>query len=157
MLHFILDGYNVIRSDASGRLGTGSLEEQRDRLVRLIRERRPEGSATNRVTVVFDGARDGRLFLAYESHFHAGPVEVLFSDGCSADETIEQLVEESPRAAEIVVVSDDRGIRRRIGGTGARLMPVAVFLARLFSRRDRPDDGPGGADDVTDELSKKWL
>ncbi len=160
-LHFILDGYNIIKAACNLPLSRGTLEEQRGRLVGLIRDNNPQGSARNRVTVVFDGKSDFPYAGLGYGKEHAGDIEIAFSEGGSADDVIEQIVSESPHPAEIVVVTDDRGIRRRLGGTGAGWMGVTEFSARLFSRKNargraaslEENDAAG----ITDEFSRKWL
>jgi predicted RNA-binding protein with PIN domain len=157
MKQFILDGYNIIKSDARGVLAQGTLEEQRERLLALINTAHPAGSVRNTVTVVFDGPYDAPAAPRYR----AGGVDVIFSEGKTADEVIEQLVRAAPHPGTIVVVTDDRGLHRMLGGLGAATMSVAEFTRRLFARPASPHDAAGenGAaqDDITREFEKKWI
>ena len=160
-LHFILDGYNIIKAASNASLSCGTLEEQRNRLVGLIRENNPQGSPRNQVTVVFDGKTDFPYASLGYAREHVGEIEIAFSEGGSADDVIEQIVNECPHPAEIVVVTDDRGIHRRLGGTGVRWMGVAEFSSRLFTRKNTHGRS-NGLDEkivthITDEFTKKWL
>jgi predicted RNA-binding protein with PIN domain len=154
--HFILDGYNIIKSDASGRLSGGSLEEQRNRLIALLNETHPAGSARNTLTVVFDGPYDSPAAPRYR----VGDVKVIFSEGVTADEMIERLVRAALNPAVFVVVTDDRGLHRMLGGLGAVCMAVAEFKQRLFKRSPADESETDAADmrdEITRELEKKWF
>src|SRR5512138_1212080 len=101
-LHFIVDGYNVMRR--SGAFETGSLETQRQAFLGWIESARPQGSVQNGVTVVFDGQEGGGIFET------PGGTRVVFTSGTSADERIKEMVEAAPGPRNIVVVSDDKEI-----------------------------------------------
>lgn len=157
-LHYILDGYNIIKSDPSGTLARGSLEEQRKRLFDCIRKNRPQGSERNSVTVVFDGPSSVPFLGGGASRSWSGEIEIYFSEGRTADETIEELVHADPNPAELVVVTDDRGIHRLLGGSGARHMGVPEFLRRLLRpARGENEAGDEGFDDISEEFKRKWL
>lgn len=159
-LHFILDGYNITRSAAHPLTG-GTLEEERGRLVRLVQERRPQGSAANRVTIVFDGPEQAPFMNSIGERYHVGDIEVMFSGGRSADDIIEEIGLRGKPSAETVVVSNDRGLRRRLGGSGVRFMEADEFLSRAAKGRaasaggkhvDEPE-----AEEVTGELMRHWM
>lgn len=162
-LHYVLDGYNIIKSDASGFLTHGSLEEQRERLIGLLAAARPQGSERNRLTVVFDGPYDSPCAEGCFPRYYKGSIEIIFSEGISADERIERLVEEELHAADAIVVTDDKGLRRMMGGSGVKFMGVAEFTKRLYRDGRRIDAGEGtSADeasirDINSELEKRWL
>jgi len=61
-----------------------------------------------RVTVVFDGPAPRREL---ERQIRHGEAEVIFSGPRSADEVIEDLIEQAPSAANLVVVSSDHAVR----------------------------------------------
>lgn len=164
-LHFILDGYNIIKSGSTGLFSARTLEEQRTRLLTLIRERRPQGSQNNQVTVVFDSRTVQPEWVDSGSVSTVWGIRVMFSGGTTADETIQRLVEEAERAAEIVIVSNDRGIRRLVGGLGARFMSVEEFVRKLDQAGDKAGGLRSGQEpfdddtrfEVNDEFSKRWL
>lgn len=154
-LHYILDGYNIIRQ--AEHLFGGAFKDSREQLVNFINEKKPCGSDNNRITVVFDG-RPGLLRLQDK-----GAVEAIFSQDESADERIKRLVEASRNPKQVVVVSDDRDIQFSIKGAGARAMSVAEFLEKS-ARRPR-GTRPGVKEELTssqvtrinEELKKLWL
>jgi len=158
-LRYILDGYNIIKSDDSGFLTQGSLEAQRERLIGLLNASHPQGSQRNELTVVFDGPYESPC-VACGPRYRSGDVEVVFSEGISADERIERLVAEQGRAAETVVVTDDKGLRRMLGGSGVKFVGTQEFRRRLFNGRhsaDRKTDfGAGGEEEINRELRKRW-
>lgn len=150
MAHFIVDGYNVIRqSDA---LSAGALRDQRERLLRFIEERRPQGSAAHRVTVVFDGKAD------VSSPRWPGTTRVFFSPGKDADRIIKDLVDESSNPREAVVVTDDRAIQRWVRAAGARVWGAGEFLSAGAPRGGRGTAGltPDDRDAINDELRDLW-
>lgn len=119
-VHYIIDGYNATRAVG---LGGKSLEEERNALIRFLVQRRPQGSANNRVTVFFDSREN--LFSPIERQ---SGIEVRFSRGRSADDAIVDFVEEASNPKEIVLVSNDRGLKQRVQGTGVRAMGVQEFF-----------------------------
>ncbi len=104
-----------------------TLEEGRRGLVRFLTERRPQGSAGNAVTLVFDGREDiigGELFAG---------IKVLFSKGETADDLIKKIVEDAARSGDIVLVTDDRELGFFCRTHGAHWWWVKDFLARALS------------------------
>ena len=161
-LHYILDGYNIIKAETNARLSRGTLQEQREGLIALLKESGAGGSSRNRVTVVFDGPFDAPFLDNLSSRYYSGEIEVIFSEGETADRKIEEAVLASERPAEVVVVSNDRGIQRLLGGSGASFMSVEEFTPRLFRapREGRPDGAvvdEGSRQNIDDEFKKKWL
>ncbi len=69
---------------------------------------------------------DSKDFFAAKGK--AGDIEIRFSRGQSADDTIVDLVAEASHPKQIVVVTNDRGLKQRIQGTGAKTMGVGEFL-----------------------------
>lgn len=132
-VHYVLDGYNVVRC---ANLGGRTLEEERKNLVQFLISRRPHGSPNNRVTILFD-SRENSMFSAGERH---GEIEVRFSRGRTADDAIVDFIEEHAHPRSLVLVTNDRGLRQRIQGTGARALGVAEFLREppIQKFRERP-------------------
>jgi len=160
-LRFILDGYNIIKSESTNLFRGMTLETQRNRLLELIRTAQPQGSSRNLVTIVFDSASSALAYESSASMHSSHGIEVVFSGGRSADDYIEELVRRSPHPADLVIVSDDKGLRRRVGGRGVRCMPVQEFLARL-DRDEGKRGSESGSDDgeinkVNEELRRTWL
>ena len=122
-LHFILDGYNIIkRSDF---LSAKVLKDARRDLVRFIGEKKPCGSSNNKVTVVFDGNNDFNPPCLDNKI-----TEVIFTSDTNADERIKKIVKESRNPRRIVVVSDDKEIQFAIRSYGAHVTSVSEFIQK---------------------------
>lgn len=160
-LSFILDGYNIIKSDESGVFAQGTLEQQRALLIALIKKQQPQGSSKNTVTVVFDSAASSLPYESAAALENTSGVSTVFSAGKSADDTIEEIVLKHPNRPEVVVVTNDKGIRRRLGGCSVKFMSVQEFLKKLFPRRQQAfvSDDPDSESlcDINEELGKQWL
>jgi hypothetical protein len=127
-----------------------------------VQECHPQGSARNAVTIVFDGKAEHPYWEDSYSTYHAGDIEILFSEGVKADDIIARIVNEQVTAAETVVVTNDKGIRRRLGGTGARCMPVEEFIAKLrrpgaARGQEQSVSDAGDMSSINEEFRKKWL
>jgi predicted RNA-binding protein with PIN domain len=155
-LHYLLDGYNIIHQIES--LTKGSLEDQRNQLVRYIEQNRPQGSLENQVTIVFDGRSD--VFGYASSSF----VKVVFSKDEAADEKIKRLVYESERKRNIVVVTNDREIQYSVRAAGAKAVKVEEFFGgakksgpQQKEKRSSKNISKTLEFKITDELEKIWL
>ncbi|MEI7998449.1 MAG: NYN domain-containing protein [Candidatus Omnitrophota bacterium] len=122
-LHFLLDGYNIIKQTSS--LSQGTLESQRQALLNWINITSPQGSIQNDVTIVFDGKHD-----VFGSHC-ASSVRVIFTRGESADDLIKRIIEDSPTKRTWVVVSDDKDIKLYVRALGANVLTVKEFTVSL--------------------------
>jgi len=158
---FIIDGYNVIKQDPSGKLSAGVLETQRERLVKLILENNPCGK--NKVVIVFDGPKDMSNVFS-DSEFSASDIGIYFSrDGKSADDCIVKLVDENNNPSNIVVVTNDKGIKNRLAGTGCSLWSAMEFLEKLFVKAEvnpvveQKNFNKQEVEEVNEELSALWL
>ncbi|MBF0570730.1 MAG: NYN domain-containing protein [Candidatus Omnitrophica bacterium] len=153
-LHYLLDGYNVLKQIPAFR--DLPLEEGRRGLLRWIDITRPQGSVNNQVTVVFDGHPD------YFSASPHGEIRVIFSDGCSADDTIKLMVEEDAYKKSCVVVSDDKDIFLYARSLGAKVMSVAAFTSKTETFSARQDAGGkyislSSQEKINKELRSFWL
>ncbi len=162
---YLVDGYNVTRSDPATR--SLEIEEQRDRLVARLRVRGAELLGSGRIVVVFDGAEH-----PMSGSGGAAPVDVRFSRGETADDLIVRLAERAGGA--VCVVTSDAGLRTRVTGGRSGRVEVrgreSVYDAaggrRAFGCRGARagggrDDGtlgvPPGGNRVTEELKKLWV
>ncbi len=146
--HYVIDGFNLLY--ALPELPTGTWQQKRETLVDLIRKRRPQGN--NRLTLVFD-SREGS-----GNRERLGEIEIVYTAGETADDWIALKVREVQNPREIVVVTDDQGIRGQIRGTGAKWMGTKEFWNT--TRTSEPPSTrkkPAEANEITDELRKKWL
>ncbi|HRY30013.1 MAG TPA: NYN domain-containing protein [Elusimicrobiota bacterium] len=161
MTLYLIDGYNLIRS--ADFLAAGPLRDQRERLIRLIEQQHPQGSARHRVTVVFDGRDD------VSSPSRAGSVEVLFSrgrhggeplDAGTADALIKERVDRLAHPRDSVVVTDDKALQKWVRGAGAKVLSCRQFLAA--AKKNAPAAGPApnppaeDGEDITEELKRLW-
>ena len=126
-LHYILDGYNVIHKLPNA-LKQDKLEGQRDYLVRFIEMYQPQGSANNRVTIVFDGKSEFASLMAPST------LQIVFSKDETADDWIKRFVEDSKVRNNIVVITNDRDIQYMVRALGARFASVDEFLAKAKSK-----------------------
>ena len=117
--HYLLDGYNIIKQTPG--LADLPLEEGRRALLTWINSARPQGSAGNAVTVVFDG--DPNVF----GGMPGGSAQVIFTDTGSADDKIKDIVESSTDPKKFVVVSNDKGITLYVRALGAHTVSVQEF------------------------------
>jgi len=129
-LHFLLDGYNILKQIPAFR--DLPLEEGRRVFLRWIEDSQPQGSVNNQVTVVFDGHPDHYGSFAMTAAGQAipqGEIRVIFSEGCSADDQIKLMVEEDSHKKNCVVVSNDKDIYLYARALGAKVMSVKAFTA----------------------------
>jgi len=157
---FLVDGYNVTRSDPETR--HLNIEGQRDALVRRLRARGEVMLGAGRIVVFFDGAEGSG-----ESVSSSSPVTVVFSRAGTADDAIVRMA--AGASEKVVVVSNDRGLLQR-----ARVHAKGPFEERPAStchedsgtgaarkgKRPAPrrDTGlPPGANKITEELKQMWL
>ncbi len=147
MPHYAIDGYNVIRS--VDWLSAGALRDQRERLLKFIEDRRPQGRSA--VTVVFDGRAD------VSGPRWPGTTRVIFADG-DADPVLKNLVDDLPNPRDAVVVTDDRAIQRWVSAAGARVLSCREFLLAGKSAPPRRRSGldAAGEEEINEELRRLW-
>jgi len=133
-LHYILDGYNIIKQ--SDVLSNRKLETERDALTTLLTAQRPQGSSNNKVTVVYDGVAGH-----YADNRQSGGIKTIFSQNGSADDKIKDIVDHAQRKNDIVVVSDDRSLRYYVRALGAQVLGVKAFLRQGVSVLGSADRG----------------
>ncbi len=124
-MEYLVDGYNVIRY--SEMFSARTLEQQRNKLIDFILRYNPQGK--NKITVVFDCKSSNPYEPDSWTTTTIKGIKTIFSEGQkSADDVIVEYVDNSQRPYNIVVVTNDKGIYRRIGGKGAKKMSVAEFI-----------------------------
>jgi predicted RNA-binding protein with PIN domain len=123
-----VDGYSVLHAwPKLCKLAGRSLEQQRDALVRVLRQYADQSGA--HLTVVFDGYRAKHK---PEPVGAAAGAEVVFSEaGKTADDVIERLVAQAERRENILVVTSDNMVRRTVESLGARSMSSEIFDAEV--------------------------
>src|SRR5690348_14965174 len=109
-LEYVIDGYNLLHALPS--MPPGSWEQKRCHLLDRMASRRPHGR--NRLTVVFDSHQGFG-----DRHMH-GDIQVVYTAGETTDDWIIEYVRRTANPRLCVVVTDDKGLRAMIRGTGAR-------------------------------------
>ncbi|MBF0384939.1 MAG: NYN domain-containing protein [Candidatus Omnitrophica bacterium] len=151
-LHYLLDGYNLTNKMPGA--DEGSLEERRKALMRYIEVTRPQGSPSNKVTIVFDGRDDVYSFE------QGSAVKVIFTKGNSADDKIKDMVEESRSRGSTVVVSDDREIQSAVRAMGASFISVREFFnkGRKTKKNQQGKNIPKALEmKITQEFKDIWI
>jgi predicted RNA-binding protein with PIN domain len=154
----LIDGYNLLY--AMGRLTPRSnrhnLESARKALlIQLVAGHGPDAGG---VTVVFDAQAAPPGSPGADSH---GGVRVLFSQGQTADDLIEELIrhESSPRL--LTVVSDDHRIQQAARRRGCTVLGCLDYYERLQDREVRPvvtpPEPPGKPEQMSAEETQQWL
>lgn len=132
-LHLV-DGYNVLHKCRwlKGLLRQ-DLETAREALIDKVAHFCVQTGA--RVTIVFDG-RGRQVSERVDHNRSVGSLEVLYSPAkLTADAVIERMVYEMPRKMEVVVVTNDRGVRDLCRGMGALVMDAGNFLNSIQESR----------------------
>ena len=156
----MIDGYNLIKRTPAW--ASIKLEDGRQALVTFIEHQRPQGSARNQVTVVFDGKPGMYGFPV------VGEVSVVFTEYETADDLIKYKVEEAHNKKEIVVVTDDKQLMLYVRALGAGVMTVRDFIDKAdSSARVIKDHGksaqkpkvitPSFEHTVNQEFEKIWI
>ncbi len=161
-LHFVLDGYNIIKQISF--LAEGKLESQREKLIRFIEVKSPQGSLRNKVTIIFDGQSVGGGYQ------RSSRIHIVFSSQEGADEKIKRLVTQEKNKKCIVVVTDDRDIQYYVRSQGAQVLGVHHFLNKGSDRQKRLLGDPKASlsgevknlsknleYEITSELERIWL
>ncbi|MCA6070972.1 MAG: NYN domain-containing protein [Endomicrobium sp.] len=159
-MRYIIDGYNVINS--SDMFLSSALEGRRNKLLEFIQFHRPHGSLKNSVAIVFDCKSKNPHESNGYNKYRISDIEIIFSDGIvSADDIIVEIVDESQNPYEITIVTNDRGIRRRISPSGAKYETVEVFLLKGFKQKNIKRAweycDKSESKQTNEELVKLWL
>ncbi len=160
---FIVDGYNVTKGDPASR--SLSLEGQRDALVGRLRVRGQQLLGRGRIVVVFDG--DAGMAQAASARGSSHPVEVVYSRGVSADDTIVALAV-TEAASGVCIVTSDRGLVDRASEqirSRVDVRPRETVYEAAAGRPRRAGRGgvardvgiPRGGNKITEELKDIWL
>jgi hypothetical protein len=137
---YFLDGNNLI---GHGRGSSRPTEEDRSALISEIAERLRKTKA--RVVLFFDGPGQRSTSL--------GPLSIRHAARATADDAILGEIERARAPQEIVLVSEDRDLRRRARDLGAKTLTTTEFWSRVgAAKEDRPERSPSGQIDV-----EEWM
>lgn len=128
MLHFIVDGYNLIKRN--NQLKKLELKSARQKSIEILQKIQGNLSSRNKITIVFDG-----IDKVYSSVSQTS-VKVVFSRQEDADTLIKRMVEKESYPSRIVVVTADKAIIYYIKRRGARAMEPEKFLKKFL--REKP-------------------
>lgn len=154
MLHFIVDGYNLINKipEFSNLL----LIRQRKRLVSLLEDFKYKISSRNKITVVFDGKKE-----VYSKSSQETKIGVLFSKDEDADSLIKKMTDKAKYPNSLIVVTDDKELTAYIKSNGARHKSTQEFLGDIAKKETKPanDNFKVGFKDaykINKELQDLW-
>jgi len=152
-LHYVLDGYNIIKQVQFAKL---ALKDGRKSLIRFIETFRPQGSRQNKITVVFDGKKD--VFSA----LFKSEVKVVFTKDETADQWIKRYIEKAAQPKDFVVITDDKEIKFFVRALGAKVISVQEFMGKaqrkfLPPKKEERVLSPDELRKITEELEKIWL
>jgi predicted RNA-binding protein with PIN domain len=155
-VHFIIDGYNVVKQVPSFALK--KLKNSREGLIQLIKKYKLTGSSKNGVTIVFDGQKD-IIAPKIQTEF-----EVIFTEGESADDRIKKIIKSSPQPSRLIVVTDDKELIFFARNHRAIIYSTSKFLNKILKVKDTKKIymekfklSPNIAREITEELKKIWL
>ncbi len=151
---YIIDGCNLI--ERQSRVFDCSRRQALHYLSNLIVYEKPEGSLRNKLTVIIDG-QPGISGPGYQA-------DIRFTSGRTADEEIVETVKNSENPSRIIVVTDDKPLRRSVRKKGARFKSTSDFTKKLFKKKSIPVKNSKDkkisdqeAEKINKELRKKWL
>lgn len=154
-LHFILDGYNIIKRTPS--LDLPNLKESRENLINIILNTRPQGSLKNKLTIIFDGKPD---ILHHKS---TSGIEVVFSENESADDLIKRIINKSHNQRNICLVTDDKALISSVKYLGIKIFSVLSFLSKMQRPQVKKNDldekkglSYSQTEKINEELYKMW-
>lgn len=127
----IVDGYNVIGAWREAERFSWSLDESRDRLLRLLEDY--SGYAGEEIVLVFDGYQSDRKQRTEETF--ADLTLVFTCHGETADSYIERLVAQTPKYRTVRVATSDGLEQSQVLATGATRMTSRELLRELKQLR----------------------
>jgi hypothetical protein len=156
---YLIDGYNLLHALGmiQRKAGPGGLEAARTRLLDFLAA--AYGDRASRVTVVFD-ARQAPRGVARTQTYRALQIEFAPSKK-SADDAIEDAIEETANPKSLVVVSNDTRLQNAARRRGARYWSHHDLLdffeqQNAGLKADAAEDEKGSGPMSPDEI-KRWL
>ncbi len=159
MLHYIIDGYNVLKQ--LPHLERRTLKDGRFGLIRYFEICRPQGSIKNKVTIVFDGKSEVNLPSQYE--LRKTNLEIVFSQDETADDKIKKLIRRIPNPKQVIVVTDDRELQQGVRMYGIKAIPVKEIVRKKSHQPDEKNVKIKATlnieemERITKELEEVWL
>ncbi len=123
----IVDGYNVIGAWPAAQENAWSMDECRDRLVRMAENY--AGFSDEEIVIVFDGYLSDRRI---RSEDNLGSVKVIYTmRDETADSYIERLVAQTPKYRSVRVATSDGLVQSQVFSTGAIRMTSRELLREM--------------------------
>ncbi len=127
----LVDGYNVIGAWREAEKSEWTLDESRDRLIRLLEDY--AGYSGEDIVLVFDGYQSDRRLRSEETR---GCLTVVFTrHGETADSYIERRAAETPRYVPLRVATSDGLEQSQVLSTGAVRLTSRELLRELRQTR----------------------
>jgi len=133
-LHYILDGYNIIKNSSFKRIK--KLKDQRVALLMMLKEKKAYLGKKSKITVVFDGKKDN-FDIPYRKD---EDIEIVFTHNESADDWIKDKVKSLKDVKDTVVVSDDKEIIFFVKSYVKSYMGVEEFMEKFSPSKAKSDD-----------------
>lgn len=124
---FLIDGYNLLFSWEDE---VQSLQKQREKLCNWLQKKFKEHHFQGKI--VFDGS-----FISGEisGHGYQFPLEIIYTpSGQSADLWLTEYVERIKNRKELIVVSNDNGLKRHIQALHAKIISNQTFLKKFIKK-----------------------
>ena len=162
-LHYILDGYNILWAlPYLLKKSSVHFEPSREGFIHFLIQVHPHGGPKNRVRVVFDGYAEMKVDWA---RLREANIEVLFSEGQSADDQIVELVKQSQNPKGVTVVTSDRELSDNVRKLDAQVISITKFIEKVGAKKktSKPHTEkketlpPEDARRITEELKRIWL
>ncbi len=157
---YLIDGYNLIHALGliQRRVAEGELETARRRLLEFLVK--SFAADAGRVTVVFD-AKQAPRGVKRQQVFHGLHVDFA-PKKLSADDRIEELIEQAREPRRLVVISNDGRIqnaakRRRAQSWTHEDLLDFIDKKRVGTKQEVPPQGDAESPDLTTEEMKRWL
>ena len=128
----IVDGYNVIGAWGDAAKRGWSLDECRDRLMRMLEDY--GGASGEEIMLVFDGYQSDRRVRTEEAYGHL--TLVFTKHGETADSYIERVVAQTPKYRTVRVATSDGLEQSQILSTGATRLTSRELLTELRHLRE---------------------
>lgn len=128
----IVDGYNVIGAWREAEKHGWTIDESRDRLMRLLEDY--SGASGEEIILVFDGYQSDRRVRTEEA---CGNLTLVFTKhGETADSYIERIVAQMPKYRTVRVATSDGLEQSQILSTGATRLTSRELLVELRHIRE---------------------
>jgi predicted RNA-binding protein with PIN domain len=158
-MRYLIDGYNLLYALGLARKhgGRAAWDKARRDLLDWLADR--HGAATTEVTVIFDAQNS---LGGVVEEFHRG-LRVLRDRGRTADDMIEDLLQDEKSPRTLTVVSNDGRVREAASRRGAHVRRCSEYVDELVGPRKvdmgkRPTDGAAEKDvRPTPEEQAAWL